>query len=85
MDEYKIGWLAAIVVGAVAGWIAEQIMKSDQGLFMNIVLGIIGSVVANGLLSLAGVAFGGLIGFLVAGVIGACLLIAGGRLIPGRR
>ena len=29
----EIGWIAAIVVGGIAGWLAEQFMKSDMGLF----------------------------------------------------
>ena len=28
----EIGWIAAIVVGGIAGWLAEQFMKSDMGL-----------------------------------------------------
>ena len=44
-----LGWFAAIIVGGLAGWIAEKIMKSDMGLIMNIILGIIGIVVALGL------------------------------------
>jgi len=85
MNEHQIGWLTAIIVGAFAGWIAEKLMKSDQGLFMNILLGIIGAALASALLSVIGVSFGGLIGYLIAGVIGACLLIAIGRAFRGRR
>ena len=32
-----MGWVLAIIVGALAGWIAEQIMHSHQGLLMNII------------------------------------------------
>lgn len=85
MGEMQVGWLGAIIVGALAGWIAEQFMKSEQGLLMNIILGIVGAIVANALLSIIGVSFGGAIGFLIAGVIGACLLIAAGRALKGRR
>jgi uncharacterized membrane protein YeaQ/YmgE (transglycosylase-associated protein family) len=84
MNEQGIGWLLAIIVGAAAGWIAEQIMKSNQGLLMNIILGIIGSIVANALFSMIGIGFGGVIGYLIAGVIGACILIALGRMMRGR-
>ncbi len=35
-----VGWFAAIIIGAVAGWLAEQVMKSNMGLLMNIILGI---------------------------------------------
>jgi uncharacterized membrane protein YeaQ/YmgE (transglycosylase-associated protein family) len=43
----EIGWIAAIVVGGIAGWLAEQFMKSDMGLLMNILLGIVGAAVAR--------------------------------------
>ena len=59
----------------VAGWLAEMFMKSNMGVLMNIVLGIIGAAVASFLFGLIGVGFGGWIGYLVAGVLGACILI----------
>ena len=72
----EIGWIAAIVVGGIAGWLAEQFMKSDMGLVMNIVLGIVGAAVASWLFSLIGFSFGpGWVGYLIAGFIGAVILI----------
>lgn len=79
-----LGWLGAIIVGALAGWIAEKIMKSDHGLLLNIILGIVGAIIANALFGMVGVAFGGIIGNLIAGVVGACILIWLGRLIRRR-
>ncbi|NIZ10094.1 GlsB/YeaQ/YmgE family stress response membrane protein [Pseudooceanicola sp. HF7] len=77
-----LGWLAAIIVGALAGWIAEKIMKSDHSLILNIVLGIIGALVMNFLLvTLLGATLGGWIGQLIVGVLGACTLIALGRML----
>ena len=38
-SDAEIGWIAAIIIGGIAGWLAEQFMKSDMGLLMNIVLG----------------------------------------------
>ena len=32
------GWIMSIIIGALAGWIAEKVMKFDTGLLMNIVL-----------------------------------------------
>jgi uncharacterized membrane protein YeaQ/YmgE (transglycosylase-associated protein family) len=81
-----LGWILSIVIGALAGWIAEQIMKSNQGLLMNIILGIVGAVVGNFLLMLIfGATMGGIIGQLIVAVIGACLLIFIVRAITGRR
>ncbi|ESQ79140.1 GlsB/YeaQ/YmgE family stress response membrane protein [Asticcacaulis sp. YBE204] len=85
MQENQIGWLAALIVGAFAGWIAEQLMKSEQGLFMNIILGVIGAALASALFSVIGVSFGGWFGYLIAGTIGACLLIALSRMFRGRK
>jgi uncharacterized membrane protein YeaQ/YmgE (transglycosylase-associated protein family) len=53
MDDAQVGWIAAIIIGGVAGWLAEQFMKSDMGLLMNIVLGVIGAAVASAILSSA--------------------------------
>jgi uncharacterized membrane protein YeaQ/YmgE (transglycosylase-associated protein family) len=50
MEEHQIGWVAAIIIGGIAGWLAEQFMKSQMGLVMNIVLGIIGAAVASRLI-----------------------------------
>jgi uncharacterized membrane protein YeaQ/YmgE (transglycosylase-associated protein family) len=79
MSDAGVGWIAAIIIGGLAGWIASNFMKSDTGVFMNIVLGIIGAAVASFLLGLVGVSFGGWFGYLVAGFIGACILIWGAR------
>jgi uncharacterized membrane protein YeaQ/YmgE (transglycosylase-associated protein family) len=83
MDDNQIGWIAAIIIGGIAGWLAEQFMKSQMGLVMNIVLGIIGAAVASWLMSFLGIAFGGWIGYLIAGFIGACILIAIARAFSG--
>ena len=82
MNDPQVGWIAAIIVGGVAGWLAELFMKSQMGLVMNIVLGIIGAVVASWLFSMLGVSLGGgWIGYLIAGFIGACILIFAARAI----
>ena len=77
-----LGWFAAIIVGALAGWIAEKIMKTDHSLLLNIILGILGAVVFNAILTfIFGSSLGGWIGQLFVGVVGACILIAVGRAV----
>ena len=80
MEDAGVGWIAAIIIGGVSGWLAEQFMKSNVGLLMNIILGIVGAIIANALLGIFGVALGGWIGYLIAGFIGACILIAIARM-----
>ena len=59
-------------------------MKSQMGLLMNIVLGIIRAAVASAILSYFGVQLGGWIGFIwFAGFIGAVLLIWIARVVRG--
>lgn len=77
-----VGWIGAIIVGGLAGWIAEKLMKSNMGIFMNIIIGIVGAVLANWILRAIHVSLGpGWVSFLVAGIIGACILIFLGRAI----
>ena len=84
MSDAEIGWIAAIIIGGLAGWLAEMFMKSGTGILMNIVLGIVGAALANWLLGLFGVALGGWIGYLIAGFIGACIIIFLWRAIRAR-
>ena len=81
MGEAGIGWVAAIIVGGLAGWIASALMKTNTGIFLNIILGIVGAALASFLFGFLGISFGGWIGYRVAGVIGACILVGGVRAI----
>jgi uncharacterized membrane protein YeaQ/YmgE (transglycosylase-associated protein family) len=80
------GWIMTIVIGGLAGWIAEKIMKSDMGLIGNIILGIIGAVILNAILiGLFERTLYGFWGQLLVAVVGACLVIFGWRAISSRR
>ena len=54
-----IGW---IIIGGLAGWVASKIMKTDaqQGIILNIVVGIVGAILAGFLLGVFGVDLDGL-------------------------
>lgn len=75
-----MGILLWIVFGALAGWIASMIMKTDaqQGAFANILVGIVGALLGGFVMSLLGQ--GGVSGFnlysLLVAVLGAVLLLA---------
>jgi uncharacterized membrane protein YeaQ/YmgE (transglycosylase-associated protein family) len=83
MEDQQVGWIAGIIIGGIAGWLAEHFMKSPMGLLMNILLGVIGAAVADWLLGFVGVTFTGWVGYLIAGFIGACILIAVARALTG--
>ena len=42
-----MGFIAWIVVGAIAGFLANQVMGSREGLLMMVVLGIVGGLVGG--------------------------------------
>lgn len=76
-------WLLIIIVGGILGWLASKVMGTDaqQGILLNIVVGIVGALLAGLLLSpLLGVApitsgnFS--IGALLVSFVGAIILLA---------
>jgi uncharacterized membrane protein YeaQ/YmgE (transglycosylase-associated protein family) len=86
LGQPGVGFIMAIVIGAIAGWLAEKFTRSDHGLFMNILMGIIGAVVANFLLRLVGIGPAtGWIGNLIAATVGAILIITIYRAVTGNR
>lgn len=46
-----MGWIIALIVGGIAGWLASMVMNRDasMGIFWNIVVGCVGSVIGNAL------------------------------------
>jgi uncharacterized membrane protein YeaQ/YmgE (transglycosylase-associated protein family) len=72
-----------LVIGAIAGWLAGQIMKGGGfGLVGDIIVGIIGSVVAGWLLPRVGLYIGGgFIAEIINSVIGAVILLFVVRLV----
>ena len=44
-----MGWIIALIVGGIAGWLASKVMGRDasMGIGWNIVVGCVGSVVGN--------------------------------------
>jgi uncharacterized membrane protein YeaQ/YmgE (transglycosylase-associated protein family) len=86
MDDTGIGWVASIIIGGIAGWIAEKLTSSNMGLIVNVVLGMIGAALAAWLFNLLGIQLkAGWLSYLIAGVVGACLLIVATRLIAPDR
>ena len=84
LGGYIMGWIITILVGALCGWLASIIMKTNgqQGAVANILIGIVGSLLAQwifgGLLNIGGSTVAGN-GFsfwsIVWGVLGSVILI----------
>ena len=72
-----MGILAAIVIGAIAGWLAGLIVRgAGFGLIGNIVVGIIGALVAGWLLPQLHIALAsGILGSIIDATIGAVIVL----------
>ena len=73
-----MGIIIWLIVGGIVGWLASLIMKRDasQGIFLNIVVGIVGALIAGWLLPRLGIVVGGgTIGEIINAVIGAVILL----------
>lgn len=84
-----VGWIGTLVIGGLAGWIAEKLTKSNMGVIMNIIVGIIGAYIgafiANALgLRLGEVFQGWFWGNLLVAVVGAVILLLVVRVFRGR-
>lgn len=78
-----MGWVLIIVVGGILGWLASKVMRTDaqQGVLLNIVVGIVGAALAGFLISpLIGIptinAANFSIGGLLISFLGALVLLA---------
>ncbi len=84
-----MGWLAWLIIGAIAGWLASIVMGTNyrQGLLLDIVVGIVGALIGGFLFNLIGVS--GATGFniwsLFVAFVGAVVLLGVLRLFSGNR
>jgi uncharacterized membrane protein YeaQ/YmgE (transglycosylase-associated protein family) len=86
-----INFIVWLVVGGVIGWVASMIMHTNaqQGIFLNIVVGIVGAALGGWFISpLVGVGTinqGALsMGALLVSLVGAVILLAIVNLVRGR-
>ena len=81
-----VGIFGTLLIGALAGWIAEQLTKSNHGLLTNIVVGIVGAYIGGFLANALGLRLGEMFqgwfwGNLLVSVVGAVLLLTVWRML----
>jgi len=67
--------ISFLIIGFIAGWIAEKVLNRNHGLFKNIIVGIIGSFIGGFLAGGLGIVAIGFIGNLVIASIGAIFFL----------
>ena len=79
-------WIYFLLVGALAGWIGSLLFKgSGSGLFMNIVLGILGAIVGGWIFEKLNIQIGGFKGAVITAAIGAFVVLWIFRFFGGGR
>lgn len=71
MGMAGVGFFGMLLIGFLAGWIAERAMNRDHGLLTNILVGIAGSFVGGTAASILGFQWYGFVGNLVVATVGA--------------
>ena len=84
-----VGFFGTLLIGGLAGWIAEKLTKSNMGLILNIITGIIGAYIGAFLANALGIRLGEIFsgwfwGNLLVAVVGAVILIIIVKAIRGR-
>jgi uncharacterized membrane protein YeaQ/YmgE (transglycosylase-associated protein family) len=79
-----------LIVGGVIGWLAGVIMRTQEGILLNIVIGIVGALIGGWLISpLVGAGTINQADFSIAGLgvslLGAIILLAIVNMFRGRR
>jgi uncharacterized membrane protein YeaQ/YmgE (transglycosylase-associated protein family) len=78
-----MGFLAWIIVGLIAGWLAGQVMKGGgYGVLVDIILGLLGGLLGGWLFGQLGIGTGGsMVGSIIVAFIGAVILVGITRLV----
>jgi uncharacterized membrane protein YeaQ/YmgE (transglycosylase-associated protein family) len=90
MDQFAalgqpgVGFFTMLLIGLLAGWIAEKITASDHGLLTNLIVGIAGAFVGGKLAEVLQIPVFGFFRTLVAAAVGAILLLWVWRALRGR-
>ena len=70
-----MGLLSMLLIGAIAGWIAERVTQSDHGILTNILVGVAGAFIGGKLAEVLQIPVFGFFRVLVAATLGAILVL----------
>jgi uncharacterized membrane protein YeaQ/YmgE (transglycosylase-associated protein family) len=87
--ECKMGLLSWIIVGLIAGWLANQVMRKGRGnaatdIVVGVLGGLVGGFLAAQLFGVPNAVNGVNVGSIVVAFLGAIVAIVVVRALPGR-
>ena len=83
MNEVSI--IGAVIIGILAGWVAEQVLGREHGLVTNLIVGVVGAFLGAFIASALNIGFAGFWGSLLVSTVGAIVLLALVGMFRGRR
>lgn len=75
MSMPGVGFFGLLLIGILAGYVAEKAMSRNHGLFTNMLVGIAGSFVGGALASVLDIHYYGFAGNLIVAIVGAILIL----------
>jgi uncharacterized membrane protein YeaQ/YmgE (transglycosylase-associated protein family) len=87
--EFEMGLLSWIIVGLIAGWLANQVIRGGRGnagtdIIVGVIGGLVGGFLAAELFGVPDAVNGVNVGSVVVAFLGAIVAIAVVRALPGR-
>jgi len=84
LNQPGVGFFSMLIIGVIAGWVAERVTDSNHGLLVNLVVGILGAFLGGWLAGLLEIPVFGFFRTLIAAIVGAIILLWGWRAIRSR-
>jgi uncharacterized membrane protein YeaQ/YmgE (transglycosylase-associated protein family) len=88
-EDLDMGWIATIILGGIAGWLASMVMNRDasMGIFWNIIVGVIGGLLGSAIGNVTGflTANAGWVMYLITAFVGAVVLLAAANMVQRGR
>ncbi|WP_420409304.1 GlsB/YeaQ/YmgE family stress response membrane protein [Hoeflea sp.] len=75
MSMPGVGFFGLLLIGVIAGYVAEKAMKRNHGLLTNMLVGIAGSFVGGALAGVLNINYYGFAGNLIVAIAGAILIL----------
>ncbi|MGR7997044.1 GlsB/YeaQ/YmgE family stress response membrane protein [Xanthobacter sp. ZOL 2024] len=84
LNQPGVGFFSMIVIGIIAGWVAERVTDSSHGLLTNLIVGIAGAFVGGEFATLLNIPVFGFFRTLIAAIVGAIVVLWVWRAIRSR-
>ena len=68
-----MGLIVSLIIAGVCGWIAGMLMKSSFPWYLNVIIGLVGGALFSWLVG--SFLLSGIIGNIIGGIAGSCLVI----------